>query len=317
VRLCWPFEVLFRKNKNLCCFWCEKMILLCRPNFIYEMKKFYTKAEVEHFVSGQKSLGLSVGFVPTMGALHNGHLNLVRQSIDQTDITIVSIFVNPIQFNNKEDLEKYPRDLNKDLDMLSQIGCHAVFCPNEKEMYPDQVTEKYDLGGLDQTMEGHFRPGHFQGVAIVVKRLFDIVRPDLAFFGKKDFQQYTIIKYVVDQLKLPVKIVGCETVREVDGLAMSSRNALLEKTKREKAVIIPNSLKKAKELLPLLDVKGVNDWIGKEFSKEQELQLEYFEIVDENSLQRIEKWEKGFKMVACIAAWAGNVRLIDNMPLYN
>ena len=221
--------------------------------------------------------------------------------------------MNPIQFNNKNDLKNYPRDLGKDLKMLEQNKCDIVFCPNENEMYPEKVNEKYDLGGLDFLMEGQFRPGHFQGVAIVVKRLFDLVSPDNAYFGRKDFQQLSIIKYLVKSLKLNVNIIGCETIRDVDGLAKSSRNLLLEKDLRSEVAVIPEILFSCRDLKQSCSVDEVKKIVETKINSV--LKLEYFEIVDELTLVPIKNWTDSKNIVACIAVWAGNVRLIDNILL--
>ena len=191
------------------------------------MQLVTTRAEATQFSLSEQSLGKKVGFVPTMGALHQGHLSLVHQSIRQNDSTIVSIFVNPIQFNNADDLKKYPRTLDNDLELLESEGCNMVFAPSVEEMYPQVPTESYSFGLLEQVMEGFYRPGHFNGVAIVVRRLFDILRPHRAYFGEKDYQQLVIIRKMVEQFQLPVETIGCPIVREPDGLAMSSRNRRL------------------------------------------------------------------------------------------
>src|SRR5690554_4982702 len=208
------------------------------------MNVLKTCEDLRKYVDAHSVAGNTIGFVPTMGALHNGHVSLLTRSVEENDVSIVSIFVNPIQFNNKEDLRMYPRTIDKDIALLEAAGCNAVFVPEVSEMYPegDIVAEKYDFGTLETVMEGKFRPGHFNGVAVVVKRLFDIAKPTRAYFGLKDFQQLAIIKSLVNQYNIPVKIVPCEIVREDDGLAMSSRNVRLKADEREQAAVISHTL---------------------------------------------------------------------------
>jgi len=279
------------------------------------MQVFNKIKDLKKYITDLKEQGNLIGFVPTMGALHKGHLTLIKNSLRDNDITVVSIFVNPIQFNNKKDLIAYPRDLQRDILKLDKNECDIVFCPEDKEIYPEPINEKYDLGGLDMVMEGKFRPGHFQGVAIVVKRLLDIVTPDNAYFGKKDFQQLTIIKYLVKSLRLPVKIIGCETLRENDGLAMSSRNQLLDKELRSKAAIIPLTLFKCKELKSSMEIEQIKSFVEKTINEPEGLKLEYFEIVEKDLLHPVNSWNDKKDLVACIAVWAGNVRLIDNISI--
>ncbi|HFB61616.1 MAG TPA: pantoate--beta-alanine ligase, partial [Bacteroidetes bacterium] len=197
------------------------------------MKKFTTIKETKEYLSGQKAAGKTIGFVPTMGALHEGHLELMRRARKENDLLVVSIFVNPIQFNNPDDLKKYPRTLEDDMEKLKSVDCNVLFAPDAAEMYPEKVTTQYDFGELDKVMEGKFRPGHFNGVAVVVKKLFDIVQPHRAYFGEKDFQQLAIIKKLVEMENIPVEIVPCPIVRDPAGLAMSSRNRLLTPEQRK------------------------------------------------------------------------------------
>jgi pantoate--beta-alanine ligase len=276
---------------------------------------FYSIGDTSQWLAGRKSAGKSVGFVPTMGALHEGHLDLIRRSLRENDISACSIFVNPIQFNNPEDLAKYPRTLENDLRLLRETGCDMVFVPSVKEMYPVPVTEKYDFGELEKVMEGAHRPGHFNGVAIVVKRLFDIIQPDRAYFGEKDFQQIRIIQSLVKMEKIPVEIVPCPTVRETDGLAMSSRNRRLSADERALAPEIFCTLLKARDLakkIPVAEIKRMSA-----FQLESKgFKVDYFEIADVESLQPVDSWEAAPQMIACVAAFLGNVRLIDNMILF-
>ena len=277
------------------------------------MLVFERKAELVQFVDKVKFEGKSIGFVPTMGALHLGHLALVNAAIEQCDISIVSVFVNPIQFNNPEDLKKYPRTFESDSKMLKDIGCHAVFYPSVVEMYPDEDLEEFDFGSLSNVMEGEFRPGHFNGVAVVVKRLFDLIQPDKAFFGKKDFQQLAIIKALVKQMYSPIQIIGFDTVREKDGLAMSSRNIRLNPTEREKAVLLSKALgfikkNKGKFKPKELETEAINQL-------KSDFKVEYIQIVDGNTLQTISDWNQSDYPVVCAAVFLGNVRLIDNLEL--
>ncbi len=277
------------------------------------MKVFETIKEVKAHIAGLKKTGKSIGFVPTMGALHRGHIELIKQARQNNDVVAVSVFVNPKQFNNPEDLKKYPRDLEKDLGIISEIGCDVVFAPSTEEMYPGPVAENYYFGDLEETMEGKYRKGHFKGVAIVVKRLFDIIEPDKAYFGKKDYQQLMVVKKLVEKTGLPVEIVPCETVREPDGLAMSSRNKRLTPQQRKEAPIIYKSLIKASRLYPNTPIEQIKQIITYDINSMPSLQLEYFEIVDSENLKPITSKKAGQKPIACIAVYAGDIRLIDNM----
>ncbi len=277
------------------------------------MRTFKTKSALTTWVKQKKSVGKSIGFVPTMGALHEGHLALVEKALNENDLAVCSIFVNPIQFNKPEDLEKYPRTLTADLEMLAGIGCDAVFCPDEKEMYPSPETKEYDFGQLDKVMEGRYRQGHFNGVAIVVKKLFDIVLPDSAYFGQKDYQQLQIIKALVNIEKLDVNIVACPTVREPDGLAMSSRNSRLTPEQRAEANVIHKALQHARNMYRATCISEIKKQVLGQINASQHLETEYFEIVDADTLLPVEKQSGNEKAVACIAVYAGQVRLIDNV----
>ncbi len=252
-----------------------------------------------------------VGFVPTMGALHNGHLSLVKRAFLESDFVVVSIFVNPTQFNNQEDLKHYPRTLEKDIDLLSSFENLIIFAPNIEEIYPEnEVFTPIDLGGLDKVLEGEFRPGHFQGVVHVVHNLFRLIMPNKAYFGMKDFQQLAIIKFMNKHYGFPLEIVACETLREETGLAMSSRNMRLSEHDKEDALVIWKTLLFIKEnkgnFSPKeLQVKAI------EFFKLGKLELEYLAIVDSETLKEADDWKSS--NVCCIAAYCGEVRLIDNL----
>jgi pantoate--beta-alanine ligase len=268
-----------------------------------------TKAKISKF----KEEGKSIGFVPTMGALHDGHLSLTAKSVDENDITVVSIFVNPTQFNNPNDLKTYPRCIEEDLEKLSKYNPDLIFIPEVEEMYPEPDTRVFDFGKLDQVMEGKNRPGHFNGVAQVVSKLFDIVTPDNAYFGQKDFQQVAVIKQMVKDLKLNVNIVPCPIIREEDGLAMSSRNLLLEVEQRKNASKISETLFKACNLAADLSVNELRAWVVDEINKNPYLSVEYFEIVDDTYLQPVKSWDENNVKVGCITVQVGKIRLIDNI----
>jgi pantoate--beta-alanine ligase len=250
-----------------------------------------------------------------MGALHEGHLALVRRARRENEVVVASIFVNPIQFNNSEDLEKYPRDLQRDLDLLSEVGCDIVFAPENSEMYPETPTETYNFGTLETVMEGAFRPGHFNGVAVVVKRLFDLVKPTTAYYGEKDVQQWAIIRALVDQENLAVEIGACPTVREHDDLAMSSRNTRLSEENRRIAPQIYKILRDSRDLIDVFTPAQLRAFAEEQFKKIPRTKLEYFEIVNAKTLQPIENWSDCPRRVACVAIWLGDVRLIDNVKI--
>jgi len=277
------------------------------------MQVFTQKTDLVTFINAAKSKGKSIGFVPTMGALHAGHLTLVSKAVSQCDITVVSIFVNPIQFNNPEDLEKYPRTFETDARLLEESGCDVVFYPSVEEMYPSKEVEQFDFGDLEQVMEGACRPGHFNGVAVVVKRLFDLVQPDKAFFGKKDFQQLAIIRALVKQINSPVQILGIDTVREKDGLAMSSRNQRLSPQEREKAVLLSQTLQFIKDNKSVFKPQQLEAEASVRL--DHDFKVDYVEIVDGYTLQPIEEWSDTDYPVVCVAASIGAVRLIDNLEL--
>ncbi|MDY0101985.1 MAG: pantoate--beta-alanine ligase [Lentimicrobium sp.] len=278
------------------------------------MKRFSTIKETRSFVLSQREQGLTIGFVPTMGALHPGHISLVEKAVNENDVVICSIFVNPIQFNNPEDLKKYPRTLEKDLKMLQEAGCTAVFVPSVEEMYPEEVQKTYDFGELANVMEGAFRPGHFNGVAIVVNKLFDITLPHRAYFGEKDFQQLQIIKALVRIENLTVEIVPCPISREADGLARSSRNERLTPEMREAAPFIFKTLKEAKSMATNSTASQITAMVEHNFSAHPLLKLEYFSIASGNDLQAVPGAISAGNM-GFIAVFAGAIRLIDNIQL--
>lgn len=281
--------------------------------FFTVMKVFETAAELNAAIGEVRETATQVGFVPTMGALHPGHISLVKKSVSDNDITVVSIFVNPTQFNDKNDLINYPRTLEKDLNLLSENGCDFVFVPTEKEMYPEPDSRKFSFGEIEEVMEGKHRPGHFNGVAQIVSKLFTIVPAQKAYFGDKDFQQVAIIRKLVEMLKIPVEIIPCPIFRESDGLAMSSRNMLLSEIQRKNAPEIYKTLKASQNLTGNLSVDQLKKWVVETINANPELQTEYFDIVDDTTLQSIRSWEHPGRKIGCIAVKVGKIRLIDNI----
>ncbi len=278
------------------------------------MQVFQDKKKLQDYLESLSPQAL-VGFVPTMGALHEGHLSLFQQSIEDNDVTVASIFVNPTQFNNQEDFDQYPNTLQKDQSHLERIGVDLLFIPNVEEMYPNGLeTEPINLHGMDKVMEGKFRPGHFEGMATVVKRLLEIVKPNQAYFGEKDFQQLQIIRRMVSEYSIPVEIIGMPIIREPNGLAMSSRNMRLTDHQKEEATVIYQTLKEIQEQSNKLSVKELKH-IGYRNFAFSNLQLEYLEIVKSSDLHSVEVLEKSKEYRACIAAYCGDVRLIDNIEL--
>lgn len=275
------------------------------------MEIFSTIKTLREAVSTAKASGKTIGFVPTMGALHEGHLSLIRTAKEHCDTVVVSIFVNPIQFNNPEDLRTYPRTLEADCEKLQTVGCDMVFAPSAEEMYPEPATETYNFGELEAVMEGPQRPGHFAGVATVVHRLFNIVEPKKAFFGEKDFQQLAIIQSLVKQLSLPVEIVPCPIVRADDGLALSSRNMRLSAEARKIAPQIYATLKNSVERSHTASVDEVKKYVIDTLVNLKVFEPEYFEIVNDTTLQPIKNWSEAQGVVGCIAVWLDGVRLID------
>ncbi|MEZ4967293.1 MAG: pantoate--beta-alanine ligase [Saprospiraceae bacterium] len=275
---------------------------------------FKKVADLQAWLNGERNTGKSIGFAPTMGALHDGHLDLVRMAKKECDRAVVSIFVNPTQFNDPKDLEKYPRTPEKDAALLIGVDCDVLFIPPVEEVYPPgpDLTVHLDFGQLDQVMEGEFRPGHFKGMATVVNRLLDIVQPHRLYMGQKDFQQLTIVRNMLAQLHSPVELVMCPTRREADGLAMSSRNVRLSPAMRAAAPVIYQTLVWAKETFREQAATAVRASATARLS-EAGLRPEYFDIVDGITLQPVERWQDSDFVVACTAAFAEEVRLIDNL----
>ena len=245
--------------------------------------------------------------------MHAGHLSLVNRCVSENDICVVSVFVNPTQFNNPNDLLTYPRTLENDCRLLESSGCNYVFAPTVEEMYPEPDTRVFDFGKVSQVMEGARRPGHFNGVAQIVSKLFYAVEPDVAYFGEKDFQQIAVIRAMVKQLDIPVEIVDCPIQREVDGLALSSRNTRLTPEQRQKAPVIARTLKESITFVPEKSVREVLDYVVSTINAVPEMEVEYFEIVDGNTLESIENWSDTSYPVGCITVYCGEVRLIDNI----
>ena len=277
------------------------------------MKVIEKTFEVTGAVSLLESQGKTVGFVPTMGALHEGHLTLVRRCAAENDVCVVSIFVNPTQFNNKHDLETYPRNLEADIKLLQSAGCDVLFAPSESEIYPEPDTRRFDFGTLDKVMEGAYRPGHFNGVAQVVSRLFNIIKPTRAYFGEKDFQQLAIIREMVKQYNVPVEIVGCPIAREESGLALSSRNQRLSAEGKAAALSISKALFGSVYLKNEKSVSELKSWVIDKINSNPMLEVEYFDIVDALSLKSIENWDETDNAVGCVTVYCGDVRLIDNI----
>lgn len=276
----------------------------------------HTISETRNAIQKQIAEGKTIGFVPTMGALHEGHFKLIKQAASANDFVVVSIFVNPIQFNNPDDLAKYPRNLEADIQQLEGTGCNLVFAPTAEEMYPKPDLTEFDFGQLDKVMEGKFRPGHFKGVAIVVQKLFEIVTPTKAYFGEKDFQQLAIIKKMVEMLGMPVQVIPCPIVREADGLAMSSRNARLTKEERAEAPVIYKALCGIKENYSWFIPDGIKQLVIGEVQEGHYFRVEYVDVVDTETLLPFEDWQDVEHAVVCVAAFIGSVRLIDNIVLY-
>ena len=284
------------------------------------MNTYTTVAALTAAIEQAKKEHKTIGLVPTMGALHEGHLSLVNRARKENDIVVVSVFVNPIQFNNQEDLAKYPRTVDADLEKPTAAGADIAFVPSVEEMYPEKVETVYHFGPLEEVMEGPRRPGHFSGVAVVVRRLFDLTQPDRAYFGEKDFQQIAIIRNLLEQIKYPIELVPCPIVRADDGLALSSRNMRLSPEARAIAPNIYATLQQAVEMSEYEDVESVQLWVMDTLSSFHEVNgldeklsfdPEYFEIVNDITLQPIDNWDDAEGIVGCIAVWLDGVRLID------
>ncbi|MCL9769643.1 pantoate--beta-alanine ligase [Flavobacterium sp. HXWNR69] len=281
------------------------------------MLVFNKKSDLSAFLSPLIHQNKSIGFVPTMGALHNGHLSLLKKSLSENDVTVMSIFVNPTQFNNAEDLDKYPRTLERDVQIMQELNDNIiVYAPEVADIYEgNTVSENFNYDGLENQMEGKHRPGHFDGVGTIVKRLFEIIKPNKAYFGEKDFQQLQIVKKLVNKYNIPVEVIGCPIHRETNGLAMSSRNERLSVTAKEKAALIFQILNTAKAFFQNNSVENTIQFVENEFKKHPEFELEYFEIADEITLLPISEKEANKKYRGFIAIFIENIRLIDNISL--
>lgn len=277
------------------------------------MEIVHTIKDLQAALAALRAQGKTVGLVPTMGALHAGHASLVKRCVAENDAAVVSVFVNPTQFNDKNDLAKYPRTLEADCSLLEQCGAAFAFAPSVEEMYPEPDTRQFSYAPLDTVMEGKFRPGHFNGVCQIVSKLFEAVKPDRAYFGEKDFQQLAIIREMVRQLKFPLEIVGCPIVREEDGLALSSRNARLSAEERQQALKISQTLFTSRDFAKTHTVAETQKFVEDAIEAAPGLRLEYFELVDGNTLQKIANWEDTQYAVGCITVFCGEVRLIDNI----
>lgn len=281
------------------------------------MEVFENAVSVSEQIIKLKTAGKKIGFVPTMGALHDGHLSLIEAARKDNDIVVASIFVNPTQFNNPNDLKNYPRNLDRDLKLLEKNNCDLVFTPSVSEIYPNENSKKseYHFGKIVEVMEGKFRPGHFDGVANVVSRLFKIIKPDNAYFGQKDFQQYILIKTLADKYlsDLNIQIHRCPIIREKDGLAMSSRNVLLSPEQRKSSALISQTLFWAKDNYQKYTVDELKKQITDKINADKNLKIEYIEFVSDPELDELTDWKIERKIVACIAVQVGDVRLIDNI----
>jgi pantoate--beta-alanine ligase len=281
------------------------------------MEIFKQIAPLKAYLSDLKRQRKSIGLVPTMGALHQGHLTLIGTSKAENDITVATIYVNPTQFNNADDLKKYPRTLDKDTELLAEVRCDVIFCPDDTEMYPGRTSLTLDFGHLDQVMEGKFRPGHFSGVGIVVSKLFHIVEPDNAYFGQKDWQQFAVISELCEQLKFNLKLHSVQTLRESDGLALSSRNLRLDDKQRKQANIFFKALEIGKNGLKSGEkIDSIRTKVKQTVESADGFRLEYFEVADSKNLKLLENVSESESPIMCIAGYAGEVRLIDNMFVY-
>ena len=270
-------------------------------------------ADLQKKIAEIRTNGGTVGLVPTMGALHNGHLELVKRCVAENSICVVSVFVNPTQFNDKNDLLHYPRTLDADCKVLESAGCAIAFAPEVEEMYPVEDTRVFNLGAVAEVMEGKYRPGHFNGVAQIVSKLFDAVQPDRAYFGEKDFQQIAVIRSMVKLLNYPVEIVACPIVREDDGMALSSRNLRLTPEQRKNAVSISQTLFKSRTFAEQHSVAETIDYVVNTLNSVPDLNVEYFEVVNGNTLLSVNDWSDSDYIVGCITVYCGEVRLIDNI----
>lgn len=272
----------------------------------------YKITDVKHHIAEFKQKGKTIGFVPTMGALHQGHISLVEISKKQTDITVCSIFVNPTQFNNQADLKHYPRTPEADIKLLEAAGCDILYMPEVKDIYPENDIRKFNFGYLDTILEGAHRPGHFNGVGQVVSILLEGVQPHKAFFGSKDYQQVMVVKDLVKQLKLPVEIIPCPILREPDGLAMSSRNTRLSVEERKIAALIPKMMQEGNQLIKEKGIDAAKQFINQQVSQVKEMKLDYYEVCNADTLEPIAEFSTKQQAVSLIAVFVGNIRLIDN-----
>lgn len=291
------------------------MLLFCIEIAHSKMKVIDNIVELQNELFEVRKEGKSIGLVPTMGALHEGHASLVRRSVKENDITVVSVFLNPTQFNDKGDLERYPRTLDHDCTLMDECGADIVFAPSVKEMYPTPDTRKFEFAPVTTVMEGAHRPGHFNGVCQVVSRLFYIVTPDRAYFGEKDWQQIAVVKELVRYIGASVKIIECTTIREEDGLAKSSRNSLLTASERAIAPHIYSVLKESVAFSQNHSPKETHDYVVKNIDKEDGLEVEYFSIVNGSTLTDVSTWDENEYIVGCITVYCGNtpIRLIDHI----
>jgi pantoate--beta-alanine ligase len=281
------------------------------------MEIIETVYALDRFLQPFRDEGKSIGLVPTMGSLHEGHVALVKQCVGANDVSVVSVFVNPTQFNDKEDFRLYPRNSEADCKLLESLGVTVAFVPSVDEMYPEPDTRVFDFGMLDKVMEGRFRPGHFNGVAQIVSKLFYAVKPSRAYFGEKDFQQLAIVRDMVRQLAIPVEIVGVPIVREESGLALSSRNLRLSDEQRQRAAEIYRNLRLSTDFVGKKSIRETIDFVTNRINQIEGLRVEYFNIVDGNTLQSVSDWNDSAYIVGCIAVFCGDVRLIDNISYKN
>lgn len=278
------------------------------------MKIFYNRQAVHNYLNELRTSGKTIGFVPTMGALHAGHLSLIELARQKADVIVCSIFVNPTQFNDKKDLENYPRPVEDDIRKLEKVNCDVLFIPAVTEMYNSAEKWNIELGNLDNILEGKIRPGHYQGVTQIVKKLFDTIYPDYAFFGQKDYQQFMVISYMVKKLKVKIKLVLCPIIRESDGLAMSSRNIYLSPSERKNALALFKALSKTKELFKTKTISQIKNELNSYLSSAPGIELEYFEIFNANSFKAVTS-RRSSSLIALVAAKVGSIRIIDNMIL--
>ena len=288
------------------------------PDFKLKLMQIFTSnSSLNNYLAQFRAKNCTIGFVPTMGALHDGHLSLMQNSILENTLTVVSIFVNPTQFNNPEDLKKYPRNLDADVKKIEKLSNNIlIYAPTVADIYGDKVSsQKFKFGGLEHQMEGKFRQGHFDGVGTVVKALFEIVKPNKAYFGEKDFQQLQIIKKLVSLKKFPIEIVECPIYREKNGLAMSSRNERLSKSERDSAAIIFETLHKVKHVFSKKNISFLKEMVKNTFDSQPEIELEYFEIANVKNLKSVQRRNKNQKYRAFIAVMINGIRLIDTISL--